>query len=211
MSRDTNKAKRLRILGLAILIIVAVAFAIDIAIKSSSRASPANSVSLGQSFLGLYRGDLGFWVTGDYVSTPVADWSLTDAAQTVLVETRTWYLIPHFVRTFIARNDSQVYLFSEYFAPAPGQPDLRDHFPEARFWNRMVVRDPRIHVKIGNQLFDMRAYPLTDPAESEVARKAFLSKYDDVRRGEAVPESRRPALHFFHLEPQWNNNNSKKD
>ena len=121
MSRDTNKAKRLRILGLAILIIVAVAFAIDIAIKSSSRASPANSVSLGQSFLGLYRGDLGFWVTGDYVSTPVADWSLTDAAQTVLVETRTWYLIPHFVRTFIARNDSQVYLFSEYFAPAPGQ------------------------------------------------------------------------------------------
>jgi hypothetical protein len=85
--------KRLRILGWAVLIIVAVAFAIDFAIKSSSRASPANSVSLRQSFLGLYQGDLGFWLTGDSVSTPVTDWSFTDAAQTVLVETRTWYLI----------------------------------------------------------------------------------------------------------------------
>jgi hypothetical protein len=112
MSRDMNRVKKLRILGLAILVIVAVAFAIDFAIKSSSRASPSNSVSLRQSFLGLYRGDLGFWVTGDSISTPVTDWSFTDAAQTVLVETRTWYLIPHFVRAFIARNDSRLHFGS---------------------------------------------------------------------------------------------------
>jgi hypothetical protein len=196
--------KRLRILGLAILIIVAVAFAIDFAIKSSSRASPANSVSLLQSFLGLYRGDVGFWVTGVSVSTPVTDWSFTDVAQTVLVETRTWYLIPHFVRTFIARNDSQLYLFSEYFAPAAGQPDLRDHFPEARFWNRMVVRDPRIRVKIGNRVFKMRAYAITDENEKRAAQQAFFSKYPDVGKQEALPESQRPRLHFFHLEPGWN-------
>jgi hypothetical protein len=196
--------KRLRILGWAVLIIVAVALAIDFAIKSSSRASPANSVSLRQSFQGLYRGDLGFWLTGDSVSTRVTDWSFTDAAQTVLVETRTWYLIPHFVRTFIARNDSRLYLFSEYFAPAPGQPDLRDHFPEARFWNRMVVRDPRIRVKIGNRVFKMRAYPITDENEKAAARQAFFSKYPDVGKQEALPESQRPRLHFFHLELGWN-------
>ena len=196
--------KKLKTLGLAILIIAAVAFAVDFAIKSSSRASPANSVSLRQGFLGLYRGDLGFWLTGDSVSTPVTDWSFTDAAQTVLVETRTWYLIPHFVRTFIARNDSQLYLFSEYFAPAPGQPDLRDHFPEARFWNRMVVRDPRIKVKIGNRVFKMRAYAITDGTEKAAARQAFFSKYPDVGKQQALPESQRPRLHFFHLEPEWN-------
>jgi hypothetical protein len=66
------------------------------------------------------------------------------------------------------------------------------------------VRDPRIRVKIGNQLFDMRAYPLTDAAEIEAATNAFLSKYEDVRQAEAVPEARRPAMFFFRLEPQWN-------
>jgi hypothetical protein len=196
--------KRSKRLGLVILTIVVFAFAVDFAIKSSSRAIPPNSVSLRQSFVGLYRGDLGFWLTGDPVTTPVTDWSFTDAVPTVQIETRTWYFIPHFVRTFIARNDAQLYLFSEYFAPAPGQPDLRDNFPEARFWNRMVARDPRIRVKIENRLFNMRAYPVTDPSAKAAAREAFLSKYADVRKQEELPESQRPRLHFFRLEPVWN-------
>jgi hypothetical protein len=154
----------------------------------------------------LYRGDVGFWLTGDLVQTPVTDWSFIDEISNVQIETRTWYLLPHVLRTDIAWNDEQLYLFSEYFAPAPGKPDLRERFPEARFWNRMVVRDPRIRVKIGDRLFEMRAYPLTDPSQIAVARQAVLSKYADVRAQEASPESRRPALHFFRLEPQWNNN-----
>lgn len=103
-----------------------------------------------------------------------------------------------------ARNRSQLYLFSEYFAPAPEQPDLRDHFPEARFWNRMVVRDSRIRVKIGNRVFKMRAYPIRDENETAAARPAFFSKYPDVGKQEALPESQRPRLHFFHLELGWN-------
>lgn len=192
------------IAGLLILAVVAATFALDFAIKSSSRALPPNWVSLSRSFVGMYRGDLGLWLTGDAVTTPVTDWSFTDAVTTVRIETRTWYLIPHFVRTDIARNGSQLYLCSEYFAPAPGQPDLRDDFPQARFWNRMVVRDPRIRVKIGNQLFQMRAYPLTDPGETALAREAFLNKYADIKRQEGSPEARRPRLHFFRLEPIWN-------
>ena len=195
---------RLKHAGLAILIIAAIAFAIDFGIKSSSRSVPANAISLRQSLTGLYKGDLGFWLTGDSVTTPVTDWSFTDAAETIQVETHTWYLIPHFIRTFIARNDSRLYLFSEYFAPAPGQPDLRDDFPEARFWNRMVVRDPRIRVKIGGRVFQMRAYPITDENEKAAAQEAFLAKYPDVKKQQAIPEARRPRLHFFRLEPVWN-------
>jgi len=180
--------KRSRIAGLVILIVAVVALTL-------------NYSSLRRNFAGLNRGDFGLWLRGDLVTTPVTDWSFTDAVPTVQMETRTWYFIPHFVRTYIARNDGQPYLFSEYFAPEPGQPDLRDRFPEARFWNRMVVRDPRIRVKIGNRLFEMRAYPLTDPSEMAVARQAFLSKYADVRRQQELPESRRPRLYFFRLEP----------
>jgi len=202
---STKRMRTSRIVVLVILIVVALALALDFAIRSSSRANSPNGVSLRQTFTGLYRGDLGFWLTGEPVTTPVTDWSFTDSVPTVQIQTRTWYFVPHFVRTFIARNDEQLYLFSEYFAPAPGQPDLRDHFPEARFWNRMVARDPRIRVKIGDRLFNMRAYPLTDASQIATARQAFLSKYPSVREQEALPESRRPRLHFFRLEPQWNN------
>lgn len=196
--------KRSKIIGLVTLIIVVLAIVLNFAIMTSSRALPPNWVSLPRSVVGMYHGDLGFWLTGDLVTTPVSDWSFTDAVPTVRIETRTWYLIPHFVRTDIARNGAQLYLCSEYFAPATGKPDLRDDFPEARFWNRMVVRDPRIRVKIGNRLFAMRAYPLSDPNEMAVASQAFLSKYADLRKQESMPESRRPKMYFFRLEPQWN-------
>lgn len=184
--------KRSRIVGLVILVIVVVALAL-------------NYSGLRRAFVGLNRGDFGLWLTGDLVTSPLTDWSFTDAILTIQIETRTPYLIPHFVRTYIARNGAQLYLFSEYFAPEPGQPDVRDRFPEARFWNRMVVRDPRIRMKIGDRLFEMRAYPVTDSSGMTVAREAFLNKYADVRRQQELPESRRPRLYFFRLEPGWNN------
>ena len=196
--------KRSRIVGLVILTVALILVALNLAITRSSPSVPANYNNLQNSLARLYRGDLGFWLTGSLVTTPVTDWSFTDAIPTVQIETRTPYLIPHFVRTDIARNGGQLYLFSEYFAPKAGQPDHRNEFPKARFWNRMVVRDPRIRVKIGNQLFAMRAYPLTDPSEMAVARQAFLSKYEDIRRLQELPESQRSTLYFFRLEPQWN-------
>jgi hypothetical protein len=188
-----DRMKRSRIVGLVILIVVVVALAL-------------NYGGLRRTFAGLRHGDFGLWLTGNVVNTPVTDWSFIDAVSNVQLETRTWYLIPHFVRTDIARNGAQLYLFSEYFAPAPGQPDLRDRFPEARFWNRMVVRDPRVHVKIGDRVFQMRAYPLTDTSGMEIARQEFLNKYADVRETQSWPESRRPRLYFFRLEQGWNDN-----
>ena len=200
------KTNTSRIVGWAILIAIVVVIALNFAITRSSTSVPADSNSLRNAVVGLYRGDLGFRLTGDLVKTPVTDWSFTDSIPTIQIETRTWYLLPHFVRTYIARNGEQLYLFSEYFAPKPGQPDHRDEFPNARFWNRMVVRDPHIRVKIRNRLFQMRAYPLKEPGQVAVAREAFLSKYQDVRLGQELPESRRAKLYFFRLEPGWNDN-----
>ena len=200
------KTNTSRIVGWAILIVIVVVIALNFAITRSSTSVPADSNSLRNAVVGLYRGDLGFRLTGDLVKTPVTDWSFTDSIPTIQIETRTWYLLPHFVRTYIARNGEQLYLFSEYFAPKPGQPDHRDEFPNARFWNRMVVRDPHIRVKIRNRLFQLRAYPLKEPGQVAVAREAFLSKYQDVRLGQELPESRRAKLYFFRLEPGWNDN-----
>jgi len=189
--------KTSRIVGLVILIVVILALALNFAITRSSPSLPANYNNLRNNVVRLYRGELGFWLTGDPVTTPVTDWSFTDAISNIQIETRTWYLLPHVVRTDIARDDAQLYLFSEYFAPNPGQPDHRDDFPNGRFWNRMVVRDPNIRVKIGNRLFQMRAYPLTDRSQMAVARQAFLSKYNDIRKKQELPEPRRSKLYCF--------------
>jgi len=205
---DANglKMMRLRIVGLLILTAIVVLLGLTFAVSRSSLSAPANSTSLRNAVVGLYRGNLGFWLTGSVTKTPATDWSFTDAIPTVQVETRTWYFLPHFVRTYIARDGTQLYLFSEYFAPKAGQRDYRDDFPNARFWNRMVVRDPHIRVKIGNRLFQMRAYPLTDPSQVALARQAFLRKYEDVGKREELPESQRAKLYFFRLETGWNDN-----
>lgn len=198
------KTRRSRIAGWAILVVVVVVIALNFAITRSSTSVPAATNNLLSAVVGLYHGNLGFRLTGDLVETPVTDWSFTDSTPTIQIETRTWYLLPHSVRTYIARDGEHLFLFSEYFAPKPGQPDHRDEFPKARFWNNMVVRDSRIRVKVGDRLFQMRAYPLKDPGQVAVAREAFLNKYPDVRQGQELPESRRAKLYFFRLEPGWN-------
>jgi hypothetical protein len=202
---ETNmfRTNKLKIAGLVILIVVILVLALNYAIMRASPSVPGNYNNLRNSLVRMYRGDLGFRLSGDLVTTPVTDWSFIDGIQNIQVETRTPYLIPHSLRIDIARSGDQLYLFSEYFAPRPGQPDTRDEFPSARFWNRMVVRDPRIRVKIGDRLFPMRAYPLKDPNEVEVARQAFLDKYADVRKAQQQPESRRSKLYFFRLVPAW--------
>jgi hypothetical protein len=198
--------KRIKITGWVIVAIILLLAVLNFTIATASPAAFANSVNLRNSFVGLFHGDLGFWLKGDLVTARISDWSFADTIENVQIETRTWYLLPHFVRTDIVRNGSQLYLFSEYFAPSPGQPDHRDEFPNARFWNRMVIRDPHIRVKIGDRIFQMRAYPLTDPNQVAVVRQAFLNKYADARQLADLPESQRPKLYFFRLVPGWSDN-----
>jgi len=83
------KTKRSRIVGLVILTVIVVLLGLNFAVSRSSLSAPANSISLRKAVVGLYRGNLGFWLTGSVIKTPVTDWSFTDAIPTVQVETRT--------------------------------------------------------------------------------------------------------------------------
>src|SRR5689334_15021802 len=88
--------------------------------------------------------DLGLWVHGDLVTAPVTDWSFLDKVRTVRVQT-SWHGIPYSVTVAVFRVQQQPYVYSYYFPPQrPWMPDLRERFPEARFWNRNVARDPRV-------------------------------------------------------------------
>ena len=51
-----------------------------------------------------------FWLRGNLVTTPVADWSFTDNIRTVKLQTNTWYLIPHSVTIWCIAYNGQLYV-----------------------------------------------------------------------------------------------------
>lgn len=149
--------------------------------------------------------DVSFGLSGEPVTTPVTDWSFANKARTVKVQSRPWWLIPYTINTSIGAtpDGKRIYLFSDYLAPAPGATDYRDRFPEARGWNRNIVRDPRIRVQIDGRIFEFLAYPLTDPAEIEEGRAAILRRSPALQKDLEVPEADRPRMYIMRLFPRW--------
>jgi hypothetical protein len=115
----------------------------------------------------------GLWLTGQSVTTPVTDWSFTDQFQTIYVQTRAWYGLPHSVTTTVTAYNGHLYLTSVY------RPGMR--FPDDRLWNKSVLRDPHVRLKIGDRVFDGTAALVTDAAEKDAVLDAKAKKYPRQR------------------------------
>ena len=113
----------------------------------------------------------GFWLTGDRVAEPTTDWSFTEDHQEIFVQTRTPYLIPHSITTYCTVYDDDLYLFSAYYEGGV--------FPDARGWNRNVIRDPRVRLKIGDRLFDETLSHVTDADTREAVHASAVAKYSE--------------------------------
>jgi hypothetical protein len=111
----------------------------------------------------------GLWLRGDLVTTPVTDWSFTDAIPTVKLQTHTWYLLPHSVNIGVVYYNGHLYLSSVYM-----RPDVKYR------WNEDVLRDPRVRLKIGDKLYDRTLSYVTDPAEKAAVFEAKSKKYYQV-------------------------------
>ncbi len=129
----------------------------------------------------------GLWLTGELVTAPITDWSFTDKYRTIFVQTRPWYGLPHSVTTICVAHDGQLYLTSTY--PPGGQ------FPRDRLWNRNVMRDPRVRLKIGPQLFDRTLALVTDPAEKHAVLESKARKYP------RLPEVDESRVYVFRVVP----------
>ncbi len=57
----------------------------------------------------------GLWLSGNVEAGPVRDWAFSDAETEILVETRTWYGIPHSVTIWGAKQGGVFYIPSLYF------------------------------------------------------------------------------------------------
>lgn len=118
----------------------------------------------------------GLWLKGEVVSTPITDWSFINTVQhpgrsinTVLVETRTPYFIPHSVRTIPTVRNGQFYLRSH-------QDRMDVQFPKDKSWTSNVARDPRVRIKIGDKLYEATLVLVTDRAQAI----AFLGRNPEI-------------------------------
>jgi hypothetical protein len=108
----------------------------------------------------------GLWLKGEVVSTPVTDWSFVDKVEhpgrslnTVLVETRTPYFIPHSVRTIPTVRNGQLYIRSH-------QDRMDVAFPHDKTWTADVARDPRVRIKIGDKLYEVTMVLVADRSQA---------------------------------------------
>ena len=124
-------------------------------------------------FFGVAPQDLrpGLWLKGEVAVMPVSDWSFSDDHAEVYLQTNTPYLIPHSVTVYCATYDGELYLLSAYYTGGT--------FPEMRSWNRNIVRDPRVRLKIGEQLFDQTVSYVSDESIRRPVYDALGAKYPD--------------------------------
>ena len=108
----------------------------------------------------------GLWLKGEVVREPVTEWDWTSQVNdpirgnSIMLETRTWYGIPHSVTINLVPLGDTLYI-------SGSQQDSRvlQTFPEAKSWWANIERDPRIRMKIDGKLFEMTAVLLADRAE----------------------------------------------
>ena len=105
----------------------------------------------------------GLWLSGNLVTTPVANWSFTDNIRTVKLQTNTWYHIPHSVTIWCIAYNGQLYVAT--FGAT------------VRSWPRNVARDPHVRLKLGNDLYDGTLSVVTDVSVREGVLQARAKKY----------------------------------
>ena len=111
----------------------------------------------------------GLWLKGNLVTTPVTDWSFAEKAPFITIQMRTWYLLPHSVNVSCLYYNGHLYISSVGYRPGVKYR-----------WNEDVIRDPRVRLKIGNQLYDRTLSYVTDPAEKAAVFQAKFKKYSAI-------------------------------
>jgi hypothetical protein len=107
------------------------------------------------------------------VTTPVTDWSFTDRVPLIQLQTHTWYGLPHSVNIWCVAYNSQLFLHSTFPADMP--------FPNGKAWTSAITKDPRVRLKIGNQLYDGLALVVTDPTEAAMLNQLTAKKYPAIK------------------------------
>lgn len=108
----------------------------------------------------------GLWLSGEVVTEPVTDWTFAKQVRGLTaIQTRD-RLVPGMafsVTTARFIHNGRLYIGSGY--PAGKK------MPSGRHWNKNILVDPVVRVKIGGKLYDGKLVYLSDPQEhDDIAR-----------------------------------------
>ena len=108
----------------------------------------------------------GLWLKGEVVREAVTNWNwandISDPIRknSIMLETRTWYGIPHSVTISpTARGDKL------YIGGSEQDFRLQKEFPDSKAWWANIVRDPRVRMKIDGKIYEMTVSLIADRAE----------------------------------------------
>ena len=108
----------------------------------------------------------GLWLSGEVVREPVTDWDwVQDVAHpelgnTIMLETRTWYGIPHSVTILPTPRGDRLYI-----GGSARDERLDREFPHYKTYWANMERDPRVRLKIDGKVYEMTAVLVSDPEE----------------------------------------------
>ena len=110
----------------------------------------------------------GLWLSGEVVREPVSNWDWVNdvndpvRGNTIMLETRTWYGIPHSVVINPTPRGDELYI-------GGSEQDFRldRGFPDSKRWWANIERDPRVRMKIDGRIYEMTVTHVADQAEVE--------------------------------------------
>ena len=108
----------------------------------------------------------GFWLTGEVAREVVTNWDFVnnlddpERRDTVMLETRTWYGIPHSVTIGIVGRGDKLYIHAH-----SDENRMQTPFPNDKLWTRNVSRDPRVRLKMGDKIYEATVALMTDRDE----------------------------------------------
>ncbi len=108
----------------------------------------------------------GLWLSGEVVREPVTSWDWVNEVNdpvrgnTIMLETRTWYGIPHSVVINPTPRGDELYI-------GGSEQDFRleREFPHSKSWWANIERDPRVRLKIDGRIYEMTSVHVADQAE----------------------------------------------
>jgi len=108
----------------------------------------------------------GLWLTGEVIREPVTNWDwvleVNDPIRgsSIMLETRSWYGIPHSVTINLVPRGDKLYVSGSEQGSR-----LEKEFPHSKAWWANIERDPRVRMKIDGKIYEMTVALVADRSE----------------------------------------------
>ncbi len=106
----------------------------------------------------------GLGLPGEVHRQAVEDWSFTEDADEIFIETVTSYRIPHSVTVWCVTVGNELYVAADD--------------ADKKSWVANVARDPNVRLKINDKIYEQKLVPVTDATTIAAIDSGFVRKYE---------------------------------